>query len=106
MQLLELQNLEDISYALTIRAHQVNGDVSEITFFRHPYYESHRFPELLDVLATAAGSPPPYTDMFKGDFSTASVQVVPEDLWTGGPRAFIIDQLGRLSRSHDQKHDR
>ncbi len=97
MQLLELQNLEDLCYALTIRAHQANGKVSELTFFRHPYYESHRFPELLDVLATAAGSPPSCSDEFKNDFSTASVEVVPEETCKRGFREFVVEELTRLS---------
>ncbi len=96
-QFLEYQNLEDLCYGLTIRAHLVNGKFSEITVFRHPYYESHYFQELLDVLATAAGSPPLWSDEFKGDFSTASVRVVPEGTWKRGLREFVIEQLGCLS---------
>jgi hypothetical protein len=104
-QFLELQNLEDLCYALTIRMHQVNGEFAEITFIRHPYDEFHYFPELMDVLATAAGNPPPHSDAFEGDFSTASVQVIPEKSWKRGFREFMVEQLSHPSPPGDQEHD-
>jgi hypothetical protein len=102
-QFLELQNVEDPCYALTIRAHQASGEFADITFIRHPYDEPHHFLELIDVLATAAGNPPPYTDPFKADFSTAAVQVVPEAPWNRSPRAFIVEQLNHPSPAGDQE---
>jgi hypothetical protein len=87
---LELQDQEDLWYALTTRGHQVNGDFADLTFIRRPYYDPHHFPELLDVLATAAGNPPRYPNE---DFSTASVHIMPGESLKRGPQEVIAELL-------------
>jgi hypothetical protein len=104
-QFLELQNLEDLCYALTIRAHQASGAFADITFIRHPYDDPYHFPELMDVLASAAGNPPPFSSPFKADFSTAAVQVVPEESWKRSPRKVIADLLNHPPAPDDREHD-
>jgi hypothetical protein len=104
-QFLELENLEDLCYGLTVRVHRVNGEFDDVTYIRHPYAEIDRFPELMDVMATVAGSPPPRTGEFEYDFSTASVQVVSQAFGERALRQFIDEQLSRLSLPADQKHD-
>jgi hypothetical protein len=96
-EVLEILNLQHLCYAVTIRDYSVNGELDEVTHLRHPYDELCYFPELMDVLSTAAGSPPPYSDVLRGDFSTASVHVVPEEPWKSNPRQFIVEQLRGLS---------
>jgi hypothetical protein len=100
---LEFQGLEDLCYALTIRLHQLNGEFADITYLRHPYDEPHNFLEFVDVLATAAGNPPPCSNPFTSDFTNAAVQVVPEDSWNRSPRAFIVEQLKHPSPPGDQE---
>ncbi len=102
--LLESQNREDLCYALTIRAHQFNDDYRDMTYYRHPYEDIDRLPELMDVLATVAGNPPRRTGELEYDFTTASVQIVPEDAWKRDPQQFIDEQLSRLTFGVDRKH--
>jgi hypothetical protein len=85
---LELEHQEDLWYALTIRSHQANGSLAEITFIRRPYTDSQFFPELLAVLATVAGNPPHDATV---DFSTASVLVMPAGSWKRDPRRVIAE---------------
>jgi hypothetical protein len=54
--LLERLGNQDLCYAFTVRARQVNGGTSDISFIRHPYSEPENFQELLDLLAAAEGS--------------------------------------------------
>jgi hypothetical protein len=54
---LEGRRQENLWYAVTIRGHQVNGGVTEITCMRHPYREPEWFQELVDGLATATVTP-------------------------------------------------
>ena len=105
MEFLKLENLEELCYGLTVRVHRVNGEFDDVTYIRHPYAQIDGFPELIDVVATAAGSPPARTGEFEYDFSTASVQVVSEAFATRDLRQFIDEQLNRLSLRDDPKHD-
>jgi len=89
--LLDLDHQDDLWYALSIRGHQANGGFADITFIRRPYTDSECFPELLNVLAMAAGNPPDYPTVDFLNFSTASVHVMPTDLWKRGPREAIAD---------------
>jgi len=93
---LELDHQEDLWFALTIRGHQANGGFADITFIRRPYADSEYFPELLNVLAVAAGNPPDYPTVDLLDFSTASVHVIPTELCNHDPREAIADlEFGR-----------
>ena len=91
---LELQDRKDLWYALTMRGHQVNGDFVDITFIRWPYDDPLHFPELLEILATAAGNPPRDPD---ADFSTASVHIIANDSLNREPREVIAELLGHPS---------
>lgn len=88
---LELRNQEDLWYALTVRAHQVDGGFADVTFIRRPYHDSQRFPKFLAVLATAAGNPPHDPD---SDFSTASVSIFPDELGKREARQVLSERLG------------
>jgi hypothetical protein len=87
---LKLEHQEDVWYALTIRGHQANGHLADITFIRRPYADSQNFPELLALLATAAGNPP---HDVAADYSTASVQLMPAGSCKRDPRR-VIAELG------------
>jgi hypothetical protein len=88
--LLEVRDQRDLWYALTARAHQVNGGFADITVIRRPYHDPEYFPELLAVLATAAGDPPRDSDT---DFSTASIHIIAEELARREPRGAIVELL-------------
>ncbi len=91
-QFLEFLNLEDLRYAITVRARQAGGEFMQATYIRYPYDGFNDFLELMDVLATAAGRPPPYTDTLKNDFSTTAVQVMPEEIRRNATNQFISEQ--------------
>jgi hypothetical protein len=81
----------DVWYALTARAHKVNGERVDLTTIRWPYRDSRYFPELLDVLALAAGEPP--SDPTPG-FSDVSISVLPDDSLKREPREVMREVLG------------
>jgi hypothetical protein len=89
--ILEGRDQRDAWYALTTRAHLVNGDFVDLTIIRWPYRDSRYFPELLDVLAVAGGHPP--SDPNAG-FSNVSISILPDDSLTREPRAVMRDALG------------
>ncbi len=103
-QVLELLNLEDFWFALEIRDHHADGGFADIIFIRHPYFQDQYFAELMDVLATVAGNPPFYSDEFRGDFTTASVDLIPAEAGNKSPGEFIAEQLGRSSALDDPRH--
>ena len=75
---LEWRRVEGLWYALTIRVHQVNGGIKDLTFIRSPYDDPLHFDELCNILATAAGNPPVDSD---SDYSQATVRIIqPETL--------------------------
>ena len=88
---LECLRQRDVWYALTVRAHKVNGERVDLTTIRWPYRDSRYFPELLDVLALAAGEPP--SDPTPG-FSNVSISVLPDDWLTREPREVMHAALG------------
>ncbi len=102
-QFLEFQNLEHLSYAITIRIHTGNGNFAEQTCVRYPYDQSRHLGELMQVLATAAGNPPPRCELIDWDWSNAIVQVVPEDSWNRSPRDFVVHQLSDPFPPGDQE---
>jgi len=85
---LGLRNQEDLWYALTTRAHQVNGRFVDLSVIRHPYHDPQDFPELLAVLAAAAGVP---TRGLGSDFSTASVHIIPAESGKREPREVMVE---------------
>jgi hypothetical protein len=95
---LELQGLldgrrqRDLWYALTLRAHQVNGGFDDITLIRWPYSDCAHFPELIDILAVAAGEPPSDANFSS---STPTVSVLPDRLLHREPREVMRDALGK-----------
>ncbi len=104
--LLELENLEDLCYALTITGHLVSGKSTECTYIRYPYDQPGFFGEFMDVLATAAANPPPFSAVFRWDWSPAVVQVVPEQPWNRAPRTFILEQQGGAAPARDRADPR
>jgi hypothetical protein len=91
---LKLQRQEHLWYALTTRGHQVNGDFIDLTIVRRPFEDPVHFPELLDILATVAGSRP--CDQ-AGDMSNAKVYVIPDEMVKREPRQAMAELLGRCS---------
>jgi len=87
---LERSGQENLWFAFTIRAHQVNGVAADITFIRHPYREPEDFREFLDILATAAGSPPDEPPAY---YSGAEVHILPQELTEREPRAVVEELL-------------
>jgi hypothetical protein len=71
---LERGGQENLWYAITVRGHQGNHGAADISFIRYPYREPENFQELMDVLATVAGSPPCHRS---ADYSAAIVHNMP-----------------------------
>jgi hypothetical protein len=88
--ILEARRQRDLWYALTFRAHQVNGEFVDVTFIRWPYSDSGRFAELIDVMAVAAGEPP--VDPAFGS-ANPTVSVLPDHLLNCEPRDVMRDAL-------------
>jgi hypothetical protein len=70
---LESRRQENLWYAVTVRGHQVNGGVGDITFVRHPCREPEHLQDLFDILAALAANPRP--DLTEGEFG-AIVHIV------------------------------
>jgi hypothetical protein len=96
---LELQGRENFWYAVTTRAHQVNGEFADVTFIRRPCDDPEHFPELLEFLAAAGGNPPIDPD---ANFSKAEVHIIAEKLPKRGPREVMAELLGHPSPARDQ----
>jgi hypothetical protein len=73
-------------YALTYRAHLVNGGSAEITQIRRLSDVGDHFDEFQAVMATAAARP---SRSERADFSHAAVEVIPEALRAVEPREAI-----------------
>ena len=71
---LERRGQENLWYAITVRGHQANHGVSDISFIRYPYRQPENLQELMDVLAAVAGSPPRHPC---ADYSAAVVEIMP-----------------------------
>jgi hypothetical protein len=85
---LELPDHKDLWYAFCMRGHLVNGQCYDIRIIRWPCHEPREFPELSEVLATAAGNPPRDSTI---EFSGASVHVIPDELLEREPREIIAE---------------
>lgn len=97
---LEGQGEEDVAYAVTTRAHQLNGEEVDMIFIHQPYNDPGGFSKLVDVLETAAGNPPNYPSL---DFSTASVHIVDDDSLNSGPSQEVAEMLGFSYPTVDQE---
>jgi hypothetical protein len=98
-QFLDLQHQQDLWYALTIRAYEVNGIFSDVTYIRKAG-DSLYFRELLDILATAAGNPP-YSPT--SDLSRASVHVIADQFMKGEPREVMAELLAYPAPTADRE---
>jgi hypothetical protein len=87
--LLERRGQTDLWYALTVRGLQVNGGTADMTFIRRPYGDSQHFQEFLDILATAAGDPPPDSTMC---YAGTEVHILPRELSARDPRQ-VVEEL-------------
>jgi hypothetical protein len=85
---LELPDHKDLWFAFLMRGHLVNGQSDEIIIMRWPCRDSREFPELSEVLATAAGNPPRDSTI---DLSSAVVHVIPDKLLKREPREVIAE---------------
>ena len=79
---LERRGLNDAWYALTYRGYQVNGDSAEITQVRRISEAPAHIEEFQDMMATAAGHPPPHEGR---EFSQVKVGIIPDTLLTANP---------------------
>jgi hypothetical protein len=90
---LELRGQENLWYAITVRGHQVNHGVLDISFIRYPYREPDKLQELMDVLAAVAGSPPRHPS---ADYSSAIVHIIPAGMsqreWLTAMQASFLRQ--------------
>jgi hypothetical protein len=86
---LERKGWKPAWYALSYRAHQVNGKFAETTQIRRLSEAPDHVDELEAVMATAAGKPPRFEDR---DFLHARVEIIPEMLQGVDPRE-AIDRL-------------
>jgi hypothetical protein len=82
---LERRGQENLWYAVTIRGHQANGGMADITYIRYPYRESADFREFCEVLARAAGDPTPHDSGPKFD-------ILPSEPSERAPRE-LLEQL-------------
>jgi hypothetical protein len=71
---LERRGLENRWYAITVRAHQANHRIENISYIRYPFRQPEYLPELMDILTAVAGSPPRHPS---ADLSAAIVHSVP-----------------------------
>ena len=93
---LEMRGQENVWYAMDVRGHHDDGLIVVIPFVRRPYSEPQFFPELLEILAKAAGnSRGEQTDQFRATV----VNLLPESFLKRGPRDAVADLLDDLSPS-------
>jgi len=100
---LELEDREDLWYALTTRGFQVNGEFVDITLIRRPYDDALHFGELPDILAMAAGNRPRHAD---ADISIASVQIIAQELLNCEPRAVMAELVAQCHQAPDSRRCR
>jgi hypothetical protein len=95
----EQHGLENAWHVITAKEFKVNGETEVLSTIRRPYdmIPAH-YQDLLDVMATAAGTPPSYPST---DFSTSVVRVIPGCFLDADPRA-AFDDLRMLERLPDQ----
>jgi hypothetical protein len=85
-------------YAVTLSGQQVDADHVDLTFVRRPYHDRSRFPELLTILAVAAGNRPIAA---AADSSTPSVHLLPEESLTRESREVMAELLGYPNAARD-----
>jgi hypothetical protein len=85
---LQLHGLARAWYAMYWRAFQVNGRITALATFSHPYEAADRFHEFLIVMATAGGKPPRYPGV---DYSTAEIAIIPDRLLAADPREAMAE---------------
>jgi hypothetical protein len=71
---LEHHHGQGLCYAFTVRSITASGEATILTFLRNPYEKPANFREFLDILSTAAGSPPYYPDV---DYAGATISDIP-----------------------------
>ena len=105
---LERRHQVELWYAITIRAYQKSGEFADTTYIRRPYYErlDWQFQEFLDILATAAGSPPYYPDFPTSSFSNIAVYVIDEELLKREPREVMAELLCYRTTAADKQRAR
>jgi hypothetical protein len=92
--ILEGEDWRVLFYAFTVQVLQANGRVESFHFIRYPFRVPENVQELLDVMATAAGSPPKYPT--SDYYSAAAVHVVPAGM---SPQQ-LISSLKTAAPSH------
>jgi len=84
------RGLEKCFYIITSRSIETSGDVEMLPTIREPCsMTDDTFSEFVNVMAAAAGRPPPYANT---DFSTAKVGVIPDRLRRADPHE-VLDEL-------------
>jgi hypothetical protein len=85
---LELRGQENLWYAMIVRGYHSDGLIDDIPIVHRPYSEPQWFPELLEILALAAGNVPRAPN---GWFSTTAVSLLPESFLKRDPRDAVLD---------------
>jgi hypothetical protein len=93
----ELQEDQEMVYAITIRGHQANQGAANITFLRCPYRERESLSEFREIMATAVGSPPRTPTI---DYSGAKVHILPSAM-TRGELFEAIQESSAPSKSRE-----
>jgi hypothetical protein len=88
---LEREHQEDLWFAFTVRAYQLDGDFCDCTYIRYPYKHEYSFPEAFDNLAVAAGQAPGFG---MTALSNASIIVLPEGASKRQPREVVGELIG------------
>jgi hypothetical protein len=88
-----------IWYAVTMRHHQANGHVAEITTIKHLNERLRDCGQFLDLLAAIRGEARWYPD---ADFSRLRIDTIPEDLLNWEPRQAIYEMVSLPRPPGDQ----
>ena len=92
---LERGERQDVWYAITLRSHQADGHVAEITYIRKPYHESENFREVPHILARAARVPSPDG---ASPFSEAEIHILSRAQTQREPREVMEQLVGSPAR--------
>jgi hypothetical protein len=87
---LELCGQENMWYAMIWRGHNAHREFVDIPVVRQPYGEARLFPELLELLSSAAGNSHGEPT---GLYATTSFGLLPESFLKREPRAAVADLL-------------
>ena len=88
--LLELRGQENTWYAMVWRAHNARGEFVDMPVVRQPDSEPQLFPELLELLSSAAGNSHGEPTEW---YPTTSFALLPEGFRNRDPRAAILDLI-------------